>query len=126
MTNFFLAPGTVTLPLFHGQAQLQVFLLLIAAICVPTMLCVIPYMEKKEHDAKLKAKKTRLLPSSMPASAFDPASIFTAANNKSDDNVAFNVVHSANSSIVHRQRLDNSNHATNAVSNSKNKSYSQV
>ena len=64
MTNFFLQPGTVTLPLFRGQAQLQVILLLISAACVPCMLCVIPYMEKKQHDAKMKAKQLRLVSNS--------------------------------------------------------------
>ncbi|CAJ1025356.1 V-type ATPase 116kDa subunit family, putative [Leishmania lindenbergi] len=58
MTNFFLAPGTVTLPLFSGQAALQVLLLLVALACVPCMLCVIPYVEKKEHDHKMQERAT--------------------------------------------------------------------
>ncbi|EPY18659.1 V-type H+-transporting ATPase subunit I [Strigomonas culicis] len=52
MTNFFLSPGTVSLPLYSGQAAIQVLLLLIAVACVPCMLCVIPYMEKREHDVE--------------------------------------------------------------------------
>ncbi|KAG5504492.1 hypothetical protein JKF63_04944 [Porcisia hertigi] len=56
MTNFFLAPGTISLPLYRGQAALQVVLLLICLVCVPCMLCVIPYVEKKEHDEKMKER----------------------------------------------------------------------
>ncbi|CBZ27319.1 vacuolar proton translocating ATPase subunit A,putative [Leishmania mexicana MHOM/GT/2001/U1103] len=56
MTNFFLAPGTITLPLFSGQAALQVMLLLVSLACVPCMLCVIPYVEKKEHDRKMQER----------------------------------------------------------------------
>ncbi|GET88836.1 vacuolar proton translocating ATPase subunit A, putative [Leishmania tarentolae] len=56
MTNFFLAPGTITLPLFSGQAALQVMLLLVSLACIPCMLCVIPYMEKKEHDRKMEER----------------------------------------------------------------------
>lgn len=56
MTNFFLQPGTVSVPLYSGQAGIQVFLLLIAFTMVPILLCVIPYMEKKHHEEKLKHK----------------------------------------------------------------------
>eukprot|EP00796_Vickermania_ingenoplastis_P009727 gene9727-6815_t len=56
MTNFFLAPGTVTLPLYPGQATIQVLLLLISTACVPVMLVAIPYLEKKEHDKKVRER----------------------------------------------------------------------
>lgn len=56
MTNFFLAPGTVTLPLYSGQAAVQVVLLLISVACVPVMLIAIPYLEKKEHDEKVRER----------------------------------------------------------------------
>ena len=49
MTNFFLAPGVVTQPLFHGQAVLQVFLLLISFAMVPLMLCAIPFLEWRDR-----------------------------------------------------------------------------
>ncbi|CAD2220822.1 V-type H+-transporting ATPase subunit I [Angomonas deanei] len=62
MTNFFLAPGSVSLPLFPGQAGLQVVLLLIAVACIPCMLCVIPYVEKKEHDEKVRHRELHPLP----------------------------------------------------------------
>ncbi|KAG5494632.1 hypothetical protein JIQ42_02247 [Leishmania sp. Namibia] len=49
MTNFFLQPGTVTNPLFSGQAGLQVFLLLLAFAMVPLMLLGMPYIEMREY-----------------------------------------------------------------------------
>lgn len=57
MTNFFLAPGTITTPLYSGQAGVQVFLLLVAFAMVPVLLCVIPYLEKKHADERAAAKK---------------------------------------------------------------------
>ena len=54
MTNFFLSPGFVSVPLFAGQAGIQVFLLLIAFSMVPILLAVIPYLAKKENDAKVR------------------------------------------------------------------------
>ncbi|KAI9343869.1 V-type ATPase, V0 complex, 116kDa subunit family [Zopfochytrium polystomum] len=45
----FLSPGTVTTPLFPGQGPLQVFLLLLAFVCVPWMLLAKPYMLRYEH-----------------------------------------------------------------------------
>ncbi|CEL54550.1 V-type H+-transporting ATPase subunit I [Rhizoctonia solani AG-1 IB] len=38
--------------MFRGQGALQIFLLLLAAICVPWMLCVKPYLLWKEHKQK--------------------------------------------------------------------------
>lgn len=52
MTNFFLAPGTVTTPLYAGQTVVQVVLLLVAVTMVPLMLCVIPIVKKRENDAR--------------------------------------------------------------------------
>ncbi|KAG5470068.1 hypothetical protein LSCM4_02762 [Leishmania orientalis] len=49
MTNFFLQPGTVTNPLFSGQAGLQVFLLFLAFAMVPFMLLGMPYIEMREY-----------------------------------------------------------------------------
>ncbi|EGG09981.1 uncharacterized protein MELLADRAFT_115620 [Melampsora larici-populina 98AG31] len=48
----FLSPGTVDPDeqLYTGQAFIQVFLLLLALICIPWMLCVKPYLEYKEHE----------------------------------------------------------------------------
>lgn len=57
MTNFFLAPGTVTLPLYPGQAGIQIVLLLLAVACVPCMLCAVPYMEKREHEKHQKERR---------------------------------------------------------------------
>jgi V-type H+-transporting ATPase subunit a len=44
-----LSPGTVAAPVFAGQAELQVLLLLIAFAQVPVMLVVIPYLEYQDH-----------------------------------------------------------------------------
>ncbi|KPA84612.1 putative vacuolar proton-ATPase-like protein [Leptomonas pyrrhocoris] len=49
MTNFFLAPGTVTKSLYKGQAGLQIFLLLLAFLMVPLMLLGMPYIEMREY-----------------------------------------------------------------------------
>lgn len=48
----FLSPGSVDASeqLYTGQAFVQVFLLLLALICIPWMLCVKPYLEYKEHQ----------------------------------------------------------------------------
>lgn len=48
MTNFFLAPGSVTQPLFTGQGSLQVVLLLVAVFMVPIMLLGIPMVELRD------------------------------------------------------------------------------
>jgi V-type H+-transporting ATPase subunit a len=57
MTNFFLAPGVVTLPVFAGQAHLQVLLLLLAFSMVPLLLCAIPYLELRDHRAAVAAER---------------------------------------------------------------------
>ncbi|KAI9094946.1 V-type ATPase, V0 complex, 116kDa subunit family [Phlyctochytrium arcticum] len=50
----FLMPGTVNDKdqIFRGQAGLQVFLLLVAFVCVPWMLFAKPYLLKKEHEKR--------------------------------------------------------------------------
>jgi V-type H+-transporting ATPase subunit a len=50
----FLSPGSLKPEdeMFRGQGPLQVFLLLLAAVCVPWMLCVKPYLLWKEHKKK--------------------------------------------------------------------------
>jgi V-type H+-transporting ATPase subunit a len=47
----FLSPGTVPegSKLYAGQGFVQTILLLVALICVPWMLCTLPYLEWKEH-----------------------------------------------------------------------------
>lgn len=46
----FLSPGTVEDPMFAGQAGVQLFLVGLAGICVPWMLCTKPYLQWREHQ----------------------------------------------------------------------------
>ncbi len=52
LIKMFLSPGSVDPEeqLFPGQAGIQVFLLLLALVCVPWMLCTKPYLLWKEHQ----------------------------------------------------------------------------
>lgn len=45
----FLSPGTIKMPMYRGQAFVQVFLLIIAFISIPWMLLGKPYYELYEH-----------------------------------------------------------------------------
>merc|ERR1719393_657018 len=48
LINIALAPGVVDEPLYSGQASIQKFLLLVAGLSVPTLLCAKPYFLSKE------------------------------------------------------------------------------
>ncbi|EPY52747.1 V-type ATPase V0 subunit A [Schizosaccharomyces cryophilus OY26] len=51
----FLSPGKIEEPLFRGQKQLQIILVLAALICIPWLLCAKPYALWRDHrrqDAK--------------------------------------------------------------------------
>ena len=74
MTNFFLAPGTVSVPLYAGQAGVQTFLLLLAFSQVPLMLIVIPLLERrdaKQKEAVKEAYYARVTSSAAAAAAED-------------------------------------------------------
>ena len=62
MTNFFLAPGTVTQPLYRGQAYVQVVLLLVAFAMIPLLLIPIPYLawRDKKRKARLAFHQSQL------------------------------------------------------------------
>jgi vacuolar-type H+-ATPase subunit I/STV1 len=51
LINMALAPGAVTDPMFEGQSELQLFLVLVAVLCVPIMLLVKPIMINRQHQA---------------------------------------------------------------------------
>jgi V-type H+-transporting ATPase subunit a len=50
LMNMALSPGDVPEPMYEGQAQLQVFLLLFAFLCIPWMLCIKPYLVIRAHN----------------------------------------------------------------------------
>ena len=52
MTNFFLAPGSVTQQLYRGQAGVQMILLFIALLMIPTLLIPIPYLAWRDKRRK--------------------------------------------------------------------------
>lgn len=51
LINIALKPGAVDEPMYYGQAGLQTFLLLVAFITVPWLLCVKPFYLKQQHKA---------------------------------------------------------------------------
>ncbi len=60
LINMALAPGSVTDPMFDGQSELQLFLVLVAVLCVPTMLLVKPIMINRRHKAESHSHGTHI------------------------------------------------------------------
>lgn len=62
LISMFLAPGTVTEPLYRGQSKVQVMLLLIALICVPWLLLVKPLYFRQKFAREAKEAQYQSLP----------------------------------------------------------------
>ena len=60
LINIALKPGQVDEPLYEGQAAVQLFLIGIAGICVPWMLCIKPAILLSRHNSLLVAKGEEL------------------------------------------------------------------
>lgn len=54
LISMFLSPGNVEEPLYSGQAGIQVFLLILALICVPCLLLIKPLYFKRKFDREAK------------------------------------------------------------------------
>jgi V-type H+-transporting ATPase subunit a len=52
LINIALQPGTVDEPMYDNQGSIQTILLLVAFLCVPTLLCVKPFYLKKQAAAR--------------------------------------------------------------------------
>lgn len=61
LISMFLSPGTIAEPLYSGQSHIQVFLLIIALICIPWLLLVKPLYLKRQFDREAKEQQYQAL-----------------------------------------------------------------
>lgn len=95
----FLSPGTVSEPLYSGQALVQQILLLVAFICVPWMLLMKPLILKREHEKKIASGYQAVAPSSPRVShsrdSLDSAGPNASSSSSHEEDPAAHVIASA-------------------------------
>lgn len=87
LIKMFLSPGNVEAEeqLFPGQAGIQVFLLLLALVCVPWMLCTKPYLIWKEHQATVEQGYSGVSQNGAANNGASSAGALASANGVADD-----------------------------------------
>ncbi|ODV69814.1 V0/A0 complex, 116-kDa subunit of ATPase, partial [Hyphopichia burtonii NRRL Y-1933] len=83
LISMFLSPGNVEEPLYSGQAGIQVFLLILALICVPCLLLIKPLYFKRKFDREAKEHQYQQLANGDDES--DSAEENTEDNQRDDD-----------------------------------------
>ena len=81
LINIALKPGQVEDPLYPGQAQVQIVLLVIAFACVPWLLCAKPYLLNKAHNER----------TGNPSHGYEGLLSHTSDHPNDDDNAELNI-----------------------------------
>lgn len=82
LISMFLSPGNVEEPLYSGQAGIQVFLLILALICVPCLLLIKPLYFKRKFDREAEEHQYQQLAN---GDESDSAEENTEDNQRDDD-----------------------------------------